>query len=101
MRLALCLIGWLFIVAGVVVFGRELWAYLDTGVYAVTPLGRLWYEIDPSTLNMLQAGVERNISPAVWDYIVFPFLRWPAALVLAIPGLVLAFFCRRRQRMFR
>jgi hypothetical protein len=60
------------------------------------PLGALLYRLHPPFLNTLQAGVQRNLSPALWDQAILPVLEWPAwALPLGL-GLLLLLLGRRR-----
>lgn len=56
-----------------------------------TPLGAAIYSVVPPFLNTLQAGVQRNLSPALWDEVLLPVLEAPAwALPLALGLLLLA-----------
>lgn len=65
--------------------------------YQPVSLGSIWFNIHANSLVGFQALVEKQISPAVWSPIQF-MLEWPAWLVLAPLGLILAIACRRKQR---
>lgn len=65
------------------------------------PLGQVWFEVSPETLNLSQAVVQRYVHPAVWDPVLQTVLTWPAWGVFA--GLGLAFMwlgSRRRKNRF-
>jgi len=66
-----------------------------------TPLGAAVYALDPPFLNTLQAGVQRRLSPALWDQGFLPVLEQPAWLVplaLGLLLLLLSVLMRRRRR---
>jgi len=54
------------------------------------PLGSLIYGIDSGFLNLLQAGVERHLSPWIWESVLVPILIRPAWLLPAIGGILCA-----------
>ncbi|MBD0276183.1 MAG: hypothetical protein ICV73_30195 [Acetobacteraceae bacterium] len=67
------------------------------------PLGEALFRYDPALLNTAQAGIQRHLSPALWDEAALPLLERPSwalpvalgALLLLLYGLLLA---RRRRR---
>jgi hypothetical protein len=68
------------------------------GPYHMLVIGEVWYTISPTTLNMLQAGIQRHIAPWLWDDVVANLLllwAWPSFYVL---GAVILFLARPRQR---
>jgi hypothetical protein len=82
-------IAWVLIVAAFLVLGDEIYVWIATGTYHVHALGELWYSLAPSSLNMLQAGVQRDIAPWLWDSVIQPILLLPAWMVFGVPGLSL------------
>ena len=68
-----------------------------------TPLGEALFRYDPALLNTAQAGIQRHVSPALWDEAALPLLERPTwvvpvalgALLLLLYGLLAA---RRRRR---
>ena len=62
-----------------------------------TPLGEALFRYDPALLNTAQAGIQRYLSPALWDDAVLPLLERPpwvlpaalGALLLMLRGLLL------------
>ncbi len=87
MRLLVRLLSLLFLVAGFAVFFVDLGAMIDGAPFSFMPLGRLWYALGPGSLNLTQAVVERYIWPPLWDPVLITVLQWPAAAVLAVPGM--------------
>lgn len=93
------IVGWIFLLAAVGVFSWDLVAVVITGDLSITPLGEIWARIDTSSLQLLQAGIQRHVAPWLWDYIVQPVLEAPAALVfLVLGGLLVLIFRRRRPK---
>jgi hypothetical protein len=43
--------------------------------------GAMLFNINPGALNSFQAGVQRNLSPALWDSIFVPLLQLPAWVI--------------------
>ena len=103
-RYIVCILGGLFLLAALGVAGWEVLAPGPGGEVALRPLGALWYWLDPGSLNLAQAVVERYLLPALWDPVIAGLLRRPALLVFAAPGAVLLALCllarlwRRRGR---
>jgi hypothetical protein len=94
------IIGWLLVLAALVVLVADLIAWLDTRHFAPTAAGQLWFEISPGTLELAQPAIQRHVAAWLWTPIVF-VLSWPAAAVLGAPGLALAWACRTRDRRRR
>ncbi|EWY42607.1 hypothetical protein N825_01635 [Skermanella stibiiresistens SB22] len=86
-------IGAVLLVAGLAALGWDLWRWsqiagVEGGLH-LTAAGELWYGLHPGSLNLTQAVVQRYLSPSLWDPALVTILLWPAALVLAVPGIVL------------
>jgi len=82
--------GLLLFLVGVVILAADLTTYFDSGLIELTLIGDLWFEYSASTLNLLQAVLERYIWPPLWDPVVTTFLLWPASLVAIIIGALTA-----------
>jgi hypothetical protein len=95
------LLGWLFLLSGLAVLARDVMVGFETGVWDPIALGQLWYDIDRSSLNLVQAVVERYISPVLWDPVIVGLLYCWAFAVLLILGAILLSIFRRREGVRR
>jgi hypothetical protein len=75
----------------------QLFALWASGAYRPISIGSMWFSLDGNSLVGLQGLIERNLGAVVWAPVQF-VLTVPAWLSLAVPGALLAFFCRPRQR---
>ena len=91
-------IGWLLVLAALAALGWDIYLWIHEGHWAATPTGKVWYQISPGSLNLLQAVIERHIWKILWNPIVLTVLLQPLWLVLGIPGLLLALVPRPRKR---
>src|SRR6201984_2027893 len=93
------LIGWILFLAGLAVLARDAFVWIETKHWAPIALGQLWYDLSPSSLNLVQAVVQRYIHPFLWDPIIVTILLWWGFAVLMVLGLlILAVSGRRAQR---
>jgi hypothetical protein len=63
-----------------------------------TPLGAVIFAVDPPFLNTLQAGVQRNLSPWLWDSVFLPVLEWPSWLIPLALGVLMLVLAPGRRR---
>lgn len=83
-------IGWILCLAGLFVLAIDAHAWFDTKVWMPTALGQLWYELDRSSLNLVQAVIQRYISPFLWDRIIVNILLcWAFAVLIGLGALIL------------
>ena len=86
----------ILIVAGATLVA-QLFALWASGAYRPISIGSMWFSLDGNSLVGFQGLIERNLGAVVWSPIQF-VLTMPAWISLAVPGALLAFFCRPRQR---
>ncbi|MCF6273376.1 MAG: hypothetical protein L3J37_09355 [Rhodobacteraceae bacterium] len=55
---------------------------LNETVFTFQPIGQVWFDFDRNSLLGLQPGIERYLSPVIWENAVGPMLLWPMALAL-------------------
>jgi len=89
-------IGWIILLAGGAVLVCDLLVWIDTKHWAPVALGQLWYQLNRSSLNLVQAVVQRYIHPFLWDPIIVSILLSWAFLVLTVLGVLLLIVFRRR-----
>lgn len=81
--------------AALLVLAGGLAAWFGPG----TPLGAAIFAIHPPFLNTFQAGVQRRLSPELWNAVILPVLEWPVwVLPLGLAALFLAIGFGRRRR---
>lgn len=73
-------------VVGVVIDGTKS---IAADKLVVTALGETWFTLSPSSLNQLQALVERNIHPILWDPVIQWILMLPNWAVIGALGFLL------------
>lgn len=92
--LPLRLLGWVLVLAGVAAGGYDVFNSVQIGRNASTLMGAWWYWLDPESLNVSQAVVQRYISPALWDPYIQGLLVAPGWAVLGVLGIVLLVLAR-------
>ena len=82
--------------------GAEIVRSLEAGAWTPLALGELWSRIDSDSLNLVQAGIQRNILPELWDPVLLTVLLWPGWLAPAVLASVLLLLFRKRggRRLF-
>jgi hypothetical protein len=90
------LIGWIVFLAGAAVLARDVFVWIDTKHWAPIALGQLWFDLNRSSLNLVQAVVQRYIHPFLWDPIIVTVLLWWAFAVLMVLGLLILALSGRR-----
>ena len=90
------IVGWGALFAGLSVLVRDVIAWFDTRVWAPIAVGQLWYEIDRSSLNLVQAVTQRYVSAFLWDRVIVNILLCWAFAVLIGLGVVILLLARKR-----
>jgi len=96
--------GYLLILAAVIVAVAEAIDFATQGEWTVISAGEVWYRIHRASLNAAQAGIQRYLSPWLWDPVITTLLRGPAWAVLGVPGIAFVILFRRgrdRRNRFR
>ena len=92
-------IGWIILLFGSAVLVRDVLVWIDTKHWAPIALGQLWYQLNRSSLNLIQAVIQRYIHPFLWDpIIVSVLLSWAFAVLIILGALLLVLFRRRRAQ---
>jgi hypothetical protein len=90
------IVGWGALFAGLSVLVRDMIAWFDTRVWAPIAVGQLWYELDRSSLNLVQAVTQRYVSAFLWDRVIVNILLCWAFAVLIGLGVVILLLARKR-----
>lgn len=67
----------------------------------LTPLGLDWFNYSRDTLGLLQAGIQRNVHPAIWDPGIQTILQAPTWLVFGVLALLFALIGRRKKQKWQ
>lgn len=91
-------LGMLLLALALAAFLYELALATGNGGYRAIAAGELWFRLQPYSLNLSQAIIQRYLHPGLWDPLIVSALQWPAWSLLGAPGAVLAFFFSSRTR---
>ena len=91
------LIGWVLLFAGLVRLALDVKAWIASKIWDPIALGQLWYELNRSSLNLVQAVIQRYLSAQLWDQIIVNMLLWWAFAFLIGLGMILLYLFRRRE----
>ena len=96
------IVGGILMALALIALGADALASFEQGGLAVAALGELWFRLDPGSLNLMQAVVQRYLWPGLWDLVIVAILRLPAIAVFGVPAIVLLLLgsLPRRRRMF-
>ena len=64
---------------------------------SVTQLGKTWYDLNPSSLQLLQPAIERHVAVWLWNPVIQTVLEQPTWLVLGVLGIVLILLGRKKK----
>ncbi len=92
-----CVFGWVLTAITLGVAGWEALAPRPPGGGPLRPAGQLWFDLDPASLNLVQAVIERYVWAPLWDPILSSLLQLPAVLVFAVPAGGLVLLCHWRR----
>ncbi len=91
-------LGWLLVLAAAVIGVYEIAEYIDNGDPSLTTLGELWLKVHASSLNAMQAFVQRELHEDIWTSTIQPVLVQPALYLFggtALFCLVVGYIFRR------
>ena len=92
------LASWFLIVGVVALVYDGIKSLGNDGSVVVTALGKHWFQFHPTSLNGLQAGVERYIAVWLWDPVLIAVLQSPTWVVCFVIAILLYWMGRKRQR---
>ena len=96
------LLGWMILILGLIVLGRDLIGWIDTHRFEPVTLGQLWVDSDRGSLDFVEMAIRRFTTPALWDPVIATLLRvWATALFIVVGGTLLLSSRRREVRALR
>jgi hypothetical protein len=96
-RFLLRFLGLLVLAAAFITFIIDGTKSIAANAIRTTPLGQYWHEIHSTSLQLLQAGIERRVASWLWQLVLQPILEQPAWLVLAVLSAILLIAGRKKQ----
>ena len=91
--------GWAVLAAVIAVVNDATRSYETGAKFSFASFGKDWYLINPGSLNALQAGIEKHVTPVLWDPVLLTLLKAPAFAVFGVLGILLYFAGLRRRRL--
>jgi hypothetical protein len=99
------MIRFIFRLIGLVLLAGGFAALVIDGTRSIAGNRLLWTPFEqtaqwllPGKLPLLQAIVERDVHPLLWNPVLITIFRLPASLVLGVLGVVLLLISRKRSR---
>ena len=92
------LIGWIFVLAALIILLIELRFWLTSGEWHLIPIGQLWYQLHSESLNIAQAVIQRYLHPYIWDPWILAILLTPSWPTFSAIGAVIIVLCRLTSR---
>lgn len=81
-------LGWLLLALAVAAIVHDGLTWWSEGSFRLLGLGDLWSHLDMRSLGDAQTAVQRNVSAALWNWIVRPILMIPALPAFLALGLL-------------
>ena len=92
------LIGWIFVIAALIILLIELRFWFTSGEWHLNPIGQLWYQLHAESLNIAQAIIQRYLHPSIWDPWIVAILLTPGWPTFSTIGAVIIILCRVTSR---
>ncbi len=88
-----------FLVVGIIALVHDgIKSIANEGGFVMTALGKHWFDLEPSSLNAFQAGIERYVAGWLWDPVVIAILQSPTWIVFFVLAGLLYWLGRKRRR---
>lgn len=100
-RFVLRILGLWLVALALVALVIDATASIAASALVFTPAGKYWFDLDPASLGLAQAAVQRHLSPMLWDPVIQSLLEAPVWAVSGPLGFLLLWLGdlgRRRRR---
>ncbi len=92
-------IGVWFVAIALVSFVVDATKSIAMSSWTTTPLGMIWFDLSPGTLNASQAVIQRYVSPFLWDPVLQSILLMPPWVIFGPLGLIMLWYGDKRRRI--
>lgn len=89
--------GLVFVGLAVISLTFDLLRLTKQDYFDLSQVGEVWFKFHAPSLNLIQAVLERYLSPLVWDYGFVYLLHIPMAILLIFAALI-CFIAGRAKR---
>lgn len=96
-RITLRIIGFWLLALAFVALVLDGARTVTSGALVITPLGETWFDLSPGSLNLMQAVIQRNLHPYIWDPVVQWILLSPTWLITGLIALLLLALGKKRR----
>ena len=91
------LFGILFLVLTVITIVLDMTRSIADSAIVWTALGKEWFDFSASSLNLMQAVIQRYVHPTIWDPVIVNILLMPSWAVFAALAAIFLWFGRTRK----
>jgi len=98
-RFLLRFLGLLALAAAFVALVADGTNWIAGNADPITKLGKIWYYISPTSLQLFQAGIERHVAVWLWSPGIQTVLEQPTWLVLGLVGSILILLGRKKKEL--
>jgi hypothetical protein len=91
------IIGWLLLAAAGVALATDVRTWYHTGAWRLSSGNELWLRLDRTSLDLVQALIQRHVSTWLWNTAIQSVLQLYALVLLAVPGLLLIWIFHSRE----
>ena len=94
-------VGLFLTILAMAALGFEFTQALITQDWNILTLGELWFKIDPQSINISQAGIQRHLAPWLWEPVITSILLCPCWVIFGSLGFWFIWIGRRKLRQKR
>ena len=80
-------LGWLLLAMAIAAIVHDGLAWWTEGSFRLLGLGDLWSHLDMRSLSDAQIAIQRNVSSALWTWLIRPLLGIPVLPAFLVLGL--------------
>ena len=91
--------GWILLAAIIALVNDVTYSYETGGKLAFSSLGKDWDVLSSASRNAFETGIERHLTPLLWDPVILTVLKAPAFAALGVLGVLLYLAGLRRRRL--
>ena len=91
--------GWVLLAAIIALVDDVTYSYETGAKLAFASLGTDWDMVSSASRAAFETGIERHVTPLLWDPVILTVLKAPAFAALGVIGVLLYLAGLRRRRL--